>query len=603
MAQPAAESSPPAGQQSKGGPDGKWEPREAASTPSAPSVQSNDRERAAPGVASMSARNRGIGIVLWMGGIAGLLSLLLLIAHRRDLPWKTWVGLLVFFVAAFALRWLWPSHTVFHENHHGFDYLRSIQQGFGQTYGFTSSYIVLMKPLSSLFPVVDDGVFFWNAVFSALQVPVLILFTRLCKQSWTVSWLAGLLWMLTPHAIRLAPTETYFNWITLLLLLVPCVAAIALREVAAWERPGRAWLWGILALLLLFLQAKSRVLTILHPFAMGLFVLAMGSGKTPREKVTLLGATLLTGAVLLEQVLQILGVAQYAQQGASLVSPEHILKYGGDFVFLNASVVSSLWIPCVLLGVGTLGYTSLRKRRLEPGFLILGFLVVLAIAGSVHGTFPSRVRFELPAHAVGTAIAAAGLGWVIETLGHRLRKIAFLRRFPFRIALVSCIGLFPLLASSFVTLPMHEQIEYPFVRNSVLPHLQNLPAGTSVSVPDAPAPTGTIPLEWWEHHAPDLNWQRAAPSSGGYLYIGLECFWTAPGWKKGFPYNRPFPDNIQTTNGTLQVHPVCAEAAVGQTWEPVLLESAGRAIPNPCVDIKPSLERVTFGLFRSSAVP
>ena len=144
---------------------------------------------------------------------------------------------------------------------------------------------------------------------------------------------------------------------------------------------------------------------------------------------------------------------------------------------------------------------------------------------------------------------------------------------------------------------MHEQIEYPFIRQAVLPAIQAHSAKTII-VPDAPAPTGTIPKHWWSHHIPNKNWVREnSNGEDSLLYLGLECFWTAPGWNKGYPYSRDFPENLKTTVGTLSVHPECAHAAKGMVWKPLHLQTAGRAIPNPCVDLKPGIREVTFGLF------
>ena len=47
----------------------------------------------------------------------------------------------------------------------------------------------------------------------------------------------------------------------------------------------------------------------------------------------------------------------------------------------------------------------------------------------------------------------------------------------------------------------------------------------------------------------------------------------------------------------IAVHPACAEVAGKHVWKPIEVQTAGRAIPNPCVDLKPGVPQVHFGLF------
>jgi len=579
------------------GPDGPKEPLGAESR------GNHSPAQAAPGVSSMNSRNQGILGVRLMAFCTFFVLFLVFLRERKSLHFGNILGYLTLFAAAFALRWLWPDHTVFHENHHGYDYIRSIQSGFGQTYGFTSSYIVLMNLLVTGFHPVDDGVFFWNAVISALQSPLLAcLFYQLSKEKW-IGFMAGAMWACTPHAIRLGPTETYFNFITLLLIAAPMVLSTAMLRIREWQQPLNAWLWTIGALGLVILEAKSRVLTLIHPLAILLFALGLGIGKSAREKMALIFGSVAVTAALIGQLFNILDVAEHSPQGRSLVDVNHFIEYGKDFVFFDPDVVSPLVLPLALLGVVFYLVNGIRERTFLPLFTLAGILYLALVAGSVHGTFPSRVRFELPVHAFIVGLAASGV-WGLTQITHHPKPAVRKLMTTMGTALGGvALCLVALSTHSWVSKPMHEQIEYPFLRQVVLPTIEAHEEST-ILVPDAPAPTGTIPAHWWRHHVPDKEWTTSDTSNAaGLMYLGLECFWTAPGWNKGYPYHRAYPENIRTTEGVLAVHPECAEAAGNTLWKPVHTKRAGRAIPDPCVDLKPGIREVEFGLFERVSSP
>lgn len=576
----------------KEGPDGPWEPESAANHSSG-----DLRSQAAPGTSSMQSRTRSTLMTRILAGIALLLLAFVGWTSRHSWTLRKILPYLALFAGAFLLRWMWPEHTVFHENHHGYDYLRSIQQGLGQTYGFASSYIILMNILTSFSTPIDDSVFFWNTVFASLQVPLLaVLVERISRSKWA-GWVAGLMWAITPHAIRLAPTESYFNMITCLLLASILAVVIAMEKVRGWKNPREAWAWTILALILVVLEAKTRVLTLGYPLVILLFALGLGAGKSSREKLTLVLGSIAIAFSLMGQILDVLERAKHSPQGRSLVDLSNVIEYGQDFVLLDPEVVSGFLLPLGILGVLSLLHQGITNRSPRVLFTLAGMALVTLIAGSVHGTFPSRVRFELPVNAVLTGLAAMGGLWVGQWAGNiqKIKDFGNLRPIPWLagFALASTA----LMSHSWVHKPMHEQVSYTFLRQAVLPTIQS-PEPIILLSPDAPAPTGTIPTQWWSQHRPGIqvtrNGEEGAPD---YLYLGLECFWTAPGWSGGFPYGEPFPEAFQANGISFSIHPQCAEALGSWQWKPVHLQEVGRAIPNPCVDLKPTVKQVSFGLF------
>ena len=575
----------------KQGPDGPWEPLNGVEE----SSPSTSLERAAPGTSSVASRVISRAVIVYMALAAFLLMLFLGWKEKRSLnPRLLFLGVALT-LGAFLLRWMWPEHTVFHENHHGYDYLRSIESGLGQTYGFASSYIILMHEWTQGFVPIDDGVFGINALFSALQCPLLALLIARLSKSNLAGVIAGIMWALTPHAIRLAPTETYFNFVTCLFLAASLSLLTAMKRVEERAESTVQWAWILLALFLIILESRSRVLTLTHPLAVLLVAIGGGAGKTNREKNIFLWGGIAIAAALTPQFMDVLSVAKHSPQGQSLVSISHTIEYGGDFVFFDEKVVSPTLLPLAFFGILALIRGKMGHSRLRNLSTLLGFGFIVLVAGSVHGTFPSRVRFELPVNACLTGLAGIGIARLMELAKNVPQTL--------RYGGAGILTLSVLWSAGFASLPMHEEVEYSFLRNEILPELQ-AQNPTSLLVLDAPAPTGGIPESWWKNHLPNTHIVRNGKNGEApYAYVGLECFWMAPGWNDGYPYNKAYPQALALREGVFEIHPACADHLGPGSWEPVALVSVGRAIPNPCVDLKPTVASVKFGLFKRANSP
>lgn len=355
--------------------------------------------------------------------------------------------------------------------------------------------------------------------------------------------------------------------------------------------------WTILGLILVVLEAKARVLTLGYPLVILLLALGMGAGKSPREKWTLMMGSMVLTFSLVGQILDVLERAKHSPQGRSLVDLSNVWTYGQDFVFFDPAVVSSFLLPLAIIGAIQLLVQGWKNRTPRVLFTLAGISMVVLIAGSVHGTFPSRVRFELPVNAVLTGLAAwgcLGLGQVAVKL---VPTLSVLRQPATRALAGIIVAGTALVPYEWVNQPMHEQVSYQFLRQEVIPEIKAR-GKVVLLAPDAPAPTGTIPVHWWAEHTPEVDVVRDARNmSPDLLYLGLECFWTAPGWSEGYPYNQPYPVAFETDGASFSVHPDCAKALGSSQWQPLHLREVGRAIPNPCVDLKPTVKTVQFGLF------
>ena len=74
-----------------------------------------------------------------------------------------------------------------------------------------------MHPLSLMMGGQDYSVFLLNGLFSALCCPLLGLLVTRVSGSVAIGF-AAIMWMITPHAIRVASSEIYFNFSTFMLL-------------------------------------------------------------------------------------------------------------------------------------------------------------------------------------------------------------------------------------------------------------------------------------------------------------------------------------------------------------------------------------------------
>lgn len=529
--------------------------------------------------------------------LEGFLALLLFGFALRKVngdDWKTTLAWLGVTGGALALRAVLGENALFHENHHGFRYLAAILSGDGQTFGVPSSYITLMHPLAILSGGNDGGIFFWNMLFSALCAPLLGLLVRDLSGKASAGWLAAIMWAITPHSIRVASSEIYFNFSAFMLLAASLASIRAFRALGndKVETSHRFVLFA-LATFLVALSAKVRVLTLAYPAVILLLVLSAGLLKSRFQKKMALVLGAVVGTFMIPQVVALVAaIADQPERSSGLVSPLCVVTNGGDYIFFDASIVSPSLLFFVALGCLALLMGRFIKKRREAVFLVTAVGAVVALAGFVCGVEVSRIRFEVPAHALLTGIAALGIVWLLELV----QKKSHLLAQAFGVLCVVSIA-FPWV---FLNRPFQDPMEFSFMVEQVVPSIR----GGATSDTYLIQPTniaeefGEVGASWWERRLPGVDVidrvanipeiEEAEPEKI-YAYIGLECFWAVPGFE-AIPY--PKADHV----GGVRIHPVCAASLAGAEWTPVvMLEMRREETVGSCVDIRE--DTVVIGLF------
>ena len=508
--------------------------------------------------------------------------------------WKTlaaWIGL---FGVGLGLRMTFGFGGLFHENHHGFNYLAAILNGHGQTFGIPSSYITLLHPAAHLLGGTDQAVFLANGIFSALCIPLLGILTReLTGRAWA-GWVAAILWTITPHPVRLATTEIYFNFSAFILLAASLASLKAFRALNEEGRSGKE-LFALLGLsaLLITLSAQVRVLTLLYPLAIAALVWAGGGLQTRRQWVLFGVLSAVIASLCIPQGFAILdAVEAQPERSSGLVSAACLVTNGQDFIFFDPTVVSPFLLLFAAFGALATFLRSGSYGNLRGWGIVGSVLWVVVLAGFVCGVEVSRIRFEVPAHAMLTILAAIGLVALQEALKDKMKVMSY------AIVLIGVGALQSPLA--FLDRNFQDPMEYEFIQDAVLPPMNTAKSDGQVILvqPDHIANEfGTIGAGWWERQLSGIvvvnklegvqNFEETRPRI--FTYIGLDCFWASPGFE-----DIPYPKAAHVQG--LRIHPVCAASLVGAEWQPVVeLDVTRQDTVGSCVDIQE--DRVAVGLY------
>lgn len=478
-----------------------------------------------------------------------LLGLLLLIRARpgpRDIPW----ALLAITAVGFALRLALPPNAVWHENHHGYHYIEGALAGTGALYpGVPSAYMAFMHLPASLFAAhADTAVFVTNALLSALAAPLIGLLAGRLGADRGAALAAALLWALSPHAIRLGPTATFFAF-TLVTLLAGSLCLIeGLRR--------RSVPWLVLAGALLALDAQSRVLTLTHPAVALGFALAAG---VIRDRRAVWAVVAVSAGVLALELPWVGPALRLAGESGELMSTACIYVHlePGVGVLPDPEITSPVMLVLALAGMIRL---IAVKRPPTPRWMGAGAVLgTLALLGPVlltcGGLIANARQFLVPA-GILTVMAGVGATWLTAWVARRHSYAA--------VACGGALGLTALIALPFVERPFAGQLEYQLLTEQVCPSLAAQGPGI-LTVPPVPAPAKMIPLGWWRRHVPGWVVTRSRPQEddAAHGFIGLECYWAEDAVFEplvGFP-------------GELPLHPACAKVFGGRDWREVTVEA------------------------------
>ena len=529
--------------------------------------------------------------------LEALLALILFGLCLRRVDASQWSSLLAWtalVIGAFSLRYLFGFQALFHENHHGFSYLAAILNGHGQTFGIPSSYITLMHPLAHFAGGTDDSVFLMNGLFNALCVPLLGLLVRdLTGKAWA-GWLAAIMWAITPHAIRVSTTEIYFNFSAFMLLAATLASVRGFRAYSDESVPRiHVFLLVGLATLLVAISAQVRVLTLVYPLAVALVVWASGHLATKQQWTLFAVLAAVVASLCIPQLVYLLEALDQPERSSGLVSAACLVTNGQDFIFFDPSIVSPILLAFAGIGGVFAVQRGLFRSRVAGAAFVGAVLWIVILAGVVCGVEVSRIRFEVPAHTMLTALGAMGIWGIAEWARKRSKMLMTL------VVTVSLAGILSPLV--FLDRMFQDPMEYAFLRDAVIPSLKG-DAGDKAVVLIQPGHIadefGGLGPDWWDRQLPGIDVIEKVsniPDIEGidppkmYTYLGLDCFWATPGFEE-IPY--PKAEHV----GGLRIHPVCAASLVGADWKPVVeLDVTREDTVGSCVDIQE--ERIAVGLY------
>ncbi len=336
-------------------------------------------------------------------GFLTLLCALALVAWqglRRTISVRDWATgvLVVIFGGGLWARLATQVTGPLHNNHHGaeeLDYwLVPPEASFPSYYG--RSHEALSDLLFSVLPRTYSSFLILAAVVGALSCVMAAMVTRELAGNRSGGWLAGFALACHPIAIRVAASESTFNF-TLLFLLISLWALLRYRR-------GGTGLHLLLGHAALMLGVASHVIT-LPLAALPLLVLLIppGPGATRPRLFWQLSAAVASGLVALPHALY--------EWGADLNRAGNLMDFAKAFQSvagygnLLLDPTETPWLLVILSMASTLLLWHKRWRA----FLFLLALVVLAVPYYlVHVSFSDLLRYQLiPA---ATSVLLAGLG-------------------------------------------------------------------------------------------------------------------------------------------------------------------------------------------------
>ncbi len=498
-------------------------------------------------------------LVLGEAGLALVLACWVGIRRRADITTRVLVQGALIVGAALALRLFLPPWAFFHENRHGYRYFAGIVAG-DSGYLPPSTYYVLMHALTRVFGGTEAVLFMVNVLFSTASVPLVGLVARQVSGQPLAGWAAMGLWALTPHAIRMAPTETYYDVSVFFLFAATAATIHGLRRM---DDPGLPLAELILAAVLTALAAQTRALTLLWPASVLLLAYGAGVIASRRQWIAATGIGAVTALLMAPKVLIHLGRGEPSQ--GHLFDPTMLYTGLLDIPLFDRSVVSILLPPLALAGIVAL--LRGRRRLGVPATLGLAALFVVPTTTWLQvnldparflndaGVFDFQRSAELKAILLGAGVAlTVGFVWALgrpprgagtrrgvslagaaAVLGallplavstciqnrlvsslrfdlapHALVTVlggvgiaALVRTVPLdrwpgsRPVLAAVLALSALTSMSLAWRPFADPVEHEFLREAVIPALRAAPSPVSIVVPIEMEGSGTIHAAWW----------------------------------------------------------------------------------------------------------
>ncbi|MFH1530485.1 MAG: hypothetical protein ABIK09_07110 [Pseudomonadota bacterium] len=562
---------------------------------------------------------------------------------------------------ALALRLLVPTWAFFHENRHGYRYFIEIVTG-QPGYLPPSTYYVLMHALTRCFAPDERTLFFVNALFSAAAVPLVGVVARQVSGRALAGWAAMGLWALSPHALRLATTETYFNVGVFFLLAGSAATIHALRRLEGERLPVPELL---LAVTLSALAAQTRALTLLWPASIMLLAYGAGAISTRRQWRAAGAGALALSALMVPKLLSLLEGG--AGQGR-LFDPKMVVTALPSLTLFDQTVISPLLPPLALAGMvlllrrgGRLGLpatfvltglfafpaTAFLRTLMENLFLegssslldlhraqvaggiylgmgtlltllfvwftgrtprgaptgrgvslrglsvIAAVLLPLVVSMTIENRLVSSLRFDLAPHALVTILGGVGIAGLTALLPEG--RWAWVRRALPVVLVLTALG-----PVGLARRPFADPVEHRFLREVVIPTLDEVRSPLYLVVPMENDGSGRIKLEWWQTRLDDprvVEDLREVPPEArreAWAFIGYTCYWdhAEP------PAPHPMARHVE---GHPRIHPRCAAALSGTAWRAVATLTLPRWVSDENVRPFPDhVEQVTLGLYRAT---
>lgn len=601
-------------------------------------------------------------LVLAEVGVALILATWIAARRWREIDQRVLVVGLVITGAALVLRLTVPPWAFFHENRHGYRYFIGIIAGDA---GFLppSTYYVLMHALTRIFGGTEDTLFLLNVLFSTASVPLVGLVARQVSDRRLAGWAAMGLWALTPHAIRMGPTETYYDVGVFFLLAAVAATIHALRRMEGPRIPVGEL---ILATCLTALAAQTRALTLLWPASVLLLAYGAGAISSRRQWLGAAAVAAAAGALMAPKVLAHLGGGD-ASHGRFF---DPTMLYSGlhGVPLFDRFVISAFLPPLALAGI----VTVLRGRRRlgVPATLALAALFVIPTSAWLQVNM-DRTRFLdydgvldfrrspvlMLLYLGASAALTAGFVWLAArtprgaptrrgvslagsatVLGALLplavstcienRLVSSLRFDLAPHALVTVLGgigiaalvhLLPLgrrqqllrpilaglLALTAITSmnlawrPFADPVEHAFLREAVIPALRAAPSPVSIVVPIEMDGSGKIHAEWWEAMLEDPVVVEEVRELPAGTRSGAWAF-------IGYTCYWAHDDQVGAheiaahVEGRPRLHPRCGASLAGAEWDAVeTLEIPWHVGYENVRPFPAEVERVVIGLYRA----
>ena len=463
--------------------------------------------------------------LVWLGGC---LILLPAIASKSGLSLRQHsFAALLLFTGALALRLLLPPMAPFHENEHGYQMLAHQELTY---HNLTVLYPVVLR----LFHLQLEGVFFFNLVLSSLTVPLVAAVARHLFEDDLAGWFAGLAAAFLPLAVRLAPTECFFNLAGFLLFMGLWIGLSSMRT--SWL-PG-LYLGGLSAGLACLVRDLAVFIAPVY-----LLVLVAASERIPKRRE--LAPLLLPLAIAGMQALQILVIFEASKHGGMInrpISPEFLMGLG-----LHFDAVPAAFQVATLVGL------VLGMRRPRRGIPVAIAIAVLNFGASIMWETPGIFRhglvatlaWALPAADIATVACRLAMRWFTGRAG-RIPVVAA--------SMVVLAGFVPSL--DFVVHRYPSNYEYEFLDRTI----DSLPDSADFVVFDDPMVGSATSSRWFWVQKP--NWRRigwsklsgkGADDMPTVFFLDIPCSTHVPG-------EQP----VQTRYGPLR--PACASALNARQW-------------------------------------